>query len=133
MKDLKFYADITENGKLSTGKLKNYLESYAKEAKNILDDIRQTKDLEGDDFADEFFNNLDEETLMEFTSNDEKVALLLGRYRDDLGEQDEFDVCYIIEQRNLNDELKDMDSWELGEEEAIIDELKRLSYERKAE
>ena len=131
MKNLEIYAeDVLENGKLSALKLNEALKNYQENAVQVEKEARETG-LTGDELADEFFNNLDEITLLSFETDTQHVDISLGRFHDFDEETgtSEFGVCYLVEERNLDLELENADDYLLGDEVAFISELKNIGYQ----
>ena len=122
------YLDVTVNGHLSKEKLYEQLNSYSQRADNTVTTLLKQDVLKGDALADSFFNHVDEETVLSIESDTQFIHLKLGRYYAEScreNEKDEFGTCYLLEVRNLKEELQEVDDFELGQEEKLIAELKR--------
>ena len=131
MKNLEIYdKEVFKNRQLSVEKLKEVFLEYQARIAEAEQDARATG-LTGDDLADKFFNNVDEQAILSFETDSKQVQLLLGRVHifDDETETSEFEACYTIEERNLDEELEDMEDFEEGQEEALIQALKNLGYQ----
>lgn len=130
MKKLEVYQEIMENGRLSVSKLNEMLQRYQEDAKRAEEKVRNTG-ITGDELVDGFFNELDEIPLLSFEVEEKHIDVSLGRYHDQDEETgaSEFGVCYLIEEKDLDFDLEDADDFLLGQEEALITELKKLGYE----
>lgn len=134
MKNLEIYADVMENGALSKKKLSEFLSHYSEQAESVAREVAKDESLVGDDLADEFFNNLDEESLLKFEANGQLIELSLGRYHeepDGEGGKHSFGACYLIEIRNSSEGLQDADDFLLGQEDKLIEKMVELGFTSK--
>lgn len=130
MKDLEAINDILENEVLSVEKLHALLKGYSERVDEVARSLTLNGDLIGDELSDEFFNQIDEESLLSFRTDEHVVELSLGRVVsvDIDSDEMEFDGCYFIEVRNPKDQLQDGFDFPLGEEREMIQKLAELGF-----
>lgn len=132
MENYNVYADIIEEGQLSGDKLKEYLRSYSENVEEVSRRLLSQGELEGDELADEFFNTVDEEYILEFKNGEKSYHLYLSRCHDspDEVEEHQFGAGYLIEVRTEKYGLEDGIDFNLGEEEELIEKLQELGFKR---
>lgn len=130
MKNLEVYEDVFENGQLSVSKLSKLLDGYEQDAINVELEVRKTG-AKGDALADDFFNALDEVALFSFETDTKHIDVSLGRFHDydEEAAESEFGVSYLVEERNLELALENVDDYLIGQEVALIEALKTLGYQ----
>lgn len=129
VKELEIQANVLgANGRLSTKKLSAELETYGKALSQTITDLKHKNKTPLD--PDDVFNALDQKIMLSFTANDRHYTLLLSRWTDDKPVP-AFGVNYLLDTRNLDDELVDdkpLDNkeYEAGEEQELINDLHQL-------
>lgn len=133
MKNFEIYNEgLIANGEISKVFLQEEMDDYEEKVKDTATQILAETDLKGDAFVDEFFNRLDEQSLLTFQNENVTYLLSISRsykaIEDEVQDQsaENFGASYVIEHRDADANLLDISDFSSGEEDKLIEVIQGL-------